>query len=115
MVWREGVVWTGVKKVEKRTGVYLLFSLKVWAGVEGHGWCGLRIIWVTGRLGIVNLPGCVYVPVTGKGKKGKMEIKWFWEDKGLCLSGFGSKRIICMLEDMNGKVGNLEVGCMVGR
>lgn len=72
MIWRGERFGQEWKKVQERKGMHYSVSQRVWAEAEGHGWHGLRIVWMMGRLGTVKYAWvCPYPPVNGKGKKGK--------------------------------------------
>ncbi|MCP5003018.1 MAG: hypothetical protein GY941_03575 [Planctomycetes bacterium] len=122
MTWegmKGGVVWTGLDEGYKgrgKEGCALLVSERVWKGMNDYGWMGSRLVWMTGKIGIVKYAWiCVYAPVNVKTKKGKGVMKKFWEEVSECIGKFEKGRRVILMGDMNGKVGNKEVGGVVGR
>ena len=73
-----GVCWSGLDVAYKgrgREGCAILMSHRVACGVTEHGWCGSRIVWVKGKIGMVKYAWvCVYAPVNMKTTKGKNEM-----------------------------------------
>ncbi len=85
-------------------------------GMDEHGWCRSRIVWMTGKVGMVKCAWiCVYAPVNEKGMKGKMKLEKFWEDLSQVIKKFKSVRRVFLLGDMNARVGNTEIGGVVGK
>ncbi|KAK4327054.1 hypothetical protein Pmani_002500 [Petrolisthes manimaculis] len=114
-----GVAWTGMDEKSKgrgKEGCALLVSGRVWKGIDGHGRKGTRIVWMTGKIGIVKYAWvCAYAPVNAQTKVGKEKMREFWNDLIDCLRIFESGRRIVMIGDMNGKVGNEKRGSVVGK
>ncbi len=93
-----------------------MVSPRVWEGIDGHGWIGSRIAWMTGKIGMVKCAWvCVYAPVNEKGMKGKMKLEKFLEDLGQLLKKFENVRRVFLLGDMNARVGSTEIGGVVGK
>ncbi len=62
-----------------------MVSPRVWAGMDEYGWFGSRIVWMTGKIGMVKCVWvCVYAPVNEKGMKFRQD------DVGKILGGFRS-------------------------
>ena len=121
-VWEgmEGeVVWCRMDMKSKgrgREGCALLMSPRVWKGVEEHGWKGSRIVWAVSKIGIIKYAWvCVYAPVNKRSGKGRAEMEKFWNDLNECLKKIGKGRRVVLLGDMNGRVGNNEIGSVVGK
>lgn len=114
-----GFVWVGLDEEIKgrgKEGCAFLVSPRVWKRVDGHVWKGSRIVWVEGKIGTVKYAWiCVYAPVNEASRKGRNEMKKFWEELGECLKIFENSRRIFLIGDMNAKVGGEETGCMVGK
>ncbi len=92
-----------------------MVSPRVWESVDGHGWIGSRIVWMTVTIGMVKCAFmCVYAPVNEKGMKGKMKLENFWEDLGQLLKKSENVRRIFVLGDMNTGVGSPEIGGVIG-
>ncbi len=93
-----------------------MVSPRVWAGMDEYGWFGSRIVWMTGKIGMVKCVWiCVYAPVNEKGMKGKMKLEKFWEDLSQVIKKFENVRIVFLLGDMNARVGSPEIGGVVGK
>ncbi len=111
-----GVVWAGIEKGRGKEGCAIMASLRVWKGMDGHGWLRSRIVWMTGKIGMVKCAWvCVYAPVNEKGMKGKLKLEKFWEDLGQLLKKFENVRRVLLLGDMNVRVGSTEIGVVVGK
>ncbi len=111
-----GVVWTGIEKGRGKEGCAIMVSPRVWKGIDVRGWIGSRIVWMTGKIGMVKCAWvCVYAPVNEKGMKGKMKLEKFWEDLGELLKKFENVRRVFLLGDVNARVGNTEIGVVVGK
>ena len=122
MMWEGlegGVVWSGMavdSKGRGREGCALLLSPRVWEGIEDQGWEGSRIVWATGKVGIVKYAWvCVYAPVNARSGKGREEMRKFWYNLNECLRRFERGRKIVLMGDMNGRVGSSEVAGVVGK
>ncbi len=62
-----GIVWVGIEKGRGKEGCAFMASPRVWKGMDGHGWMGSRIVWMTGKIGMVKCAWvCVYAPVNEK-------------------------------------------------
>ncbi len=49
--------------------------------VGRNGWVGSRIVWMTGKIGMINYVWvCMYAPVCEKGVKNQVKMDKFWED-----------------------------------
>ena len=107
-------MWAGIDegcKGRGKEGCALLVSARVWKGVNDHGWKGSRIVWLTGKVGIVKYAWiCVYAPVNVKTKKGRCEMRKFWDELSECVGSFESGRKVILMGDMNGRVGGKELG-----
>ena len=114
-----GVCWSGLDVTYKgrgREGCAILMSHRVAYGVTEHGWCGSRIVWVKGKIGMVKYAWvCVYAPVNMKTTKGKSEMRVFWKELNECLKKFESERKVFVMGDLNAKVGCEEVDDIVGK
>ncbi|KAK3881606.1 hypothetical protein Pcinc_013952 [Petrolisthes cinctipes] len=114
-----GVVWTGMSEKCKGRGrewCAVLVAPRVWKRVDGHGWCGTRVAWMTGKIGLIKYAWvCAYAPVNERNKAGREKMRVFWEKLNGCLRKFETGRKIVMMGDMNGKVGNERVGSIVGK
>ncbi len=92
-----------------------MVSPRVWKGIDGHSWCQSRIVWMTGKIGMVKCAlVCAYAPVNEKGIKGKMRLEKFWEDLGQLLKKFENVKVF-VFGDMNARVGSTEIGGVVGK
>ncbi len=111
-----GIVWTGVEKGRGKEEFVIMVFPRVWEGIDGHGWIGLRIVWMMEKIGMVKYAWvCVYTPVNEKGMKGKMKLEKFWEDLGQLLKKFENVRRVFLLGDMNMRVGSKDIGGVVGK
>ena len=114
-----GVCWSGLSEEYKgrgKEGCAILMSRRVVSSVSDHGWCGSRIVWVKGKIGMVKYAWvCVYAPVNKKTKKGKSEMKEFWNELNDCLKMFEPERKVFVMGDMNARVGCEEVDGIVGK
>ena len=114
-----GVCWSGLDVAYKgrgREGCAILMSHRVACGVTEHGWCGSRIVWVKGKIGMVKYAWvCVYAPVNMKTTKGKSEMRVFWKELNECLKKFEPERKVFVMGDLNAKVGCEEVDDIVGK
>ncbi len=91
-------------------------SPRVWKGMDEHGWMGSRIVWMTGKSGMVKCAWVfVYAPVNEKGMKHKMKLEKFWEDLCQLLKKFENVRRVFLLGDKNARVGSTEIGGVVGK
>lgn len=56
-----------------------LFS--IWRGLNGYGWCGLRIVWMMRNTDFLKYAWvclvCTYLLVNDRGRKGESEMKIF--------------------------------------
>ncbi len=65
---------------------------------DDDGWLGSRIVWMTGKVGMVKCVWvCVYAPVNENRMKGKMKLEKFWEDLGQLLKTFENVRRVFLL------------------
>ncbi len=110
------MIWAGRERGRGKEGCALRVSPRVWAGTDEFGWFGSRIVWVTGKTGMVKCVWvCVYAPVNEKGMKDKMKLEKFWEDLDQLLKKFENVRRVFLLGDMNASVGSTETGGVVGK
>jgi len=113
------VVWSGLSESYKgrgKEGVAIVVSSRVNSGVSDWGFCGTRIVWIMGKIGLVKYVWvCVYAPVNAKTKKGRDERNEFWKDLNDCLRKFEPERRVILMGDMNAKVGSDVIGCIVGK
>ena len=114
-----GVCWSGLSEEYKgrgKEGCAILMSSRVACCVKEHGWCGSRIVWVKGKIGMIKYAWvCVYAPVNMKTTKGKSEMNKFWNELNECLKKFEPERKVIVMGDMNAKVGCEEVDGIVGK
>ncbi len=111
-----GLVWTGIGKGRRKEGCAIMVSPRVWAGIDGHGWLGPRIGWMSGKLVMVKGAGvCVYPPVNEKGVKGKVKLGKFWKELGHLLKKFENVRRVFLLGDTNARVGSTEIRGVLGK
>ena len=75
-------MWCGVDDKSmgrEREGCALLMSPRVWECIEAHKWKGSKIVWAVGKAAIVRYSWiCVYEPIDPKSRKGREDIKKFW-------------------------------------
>ncbi len=45
-----GVVWAGIERGREKVWCARRASPRVWKGMDGHGWMGSRIVWMTGKI-----------------------------------------------------------------
>ncbi len=48
------VIWTGVERGRGKEECALMVSQRVWAGMNGYGWAGSRLVWMTGKVGMIK-------------------------------------------------------------
>lgn len=57
----------------------IVFSAKVWMGVNGHGWFGAKDVWTMGKMCVVEYAKvCVYAPVKDKERKKTTKLRGLW-------------------------------------
>ena len=114
-----GVCWSGLPdgyKGRGKEGCAILMSHRIAHSVSEHGWCGSRIVWVKAKIGMEKYAWVsVYAPVNMKTKKGKSEMKKFWNELNECLKMFEPERKVFVMGDMNARVGCEEVDGVVGK
>ena len=98
-------MYAGVsERVRARKGVAIVMREELWKCVRQSGSIGSRVIWV--KLKLRNESWvfvCAYAPVSG----GKEEEKdRFWNELGNCLDCFSESDKICLIGDLNARVGN---------
>ncbi len=109
-------MWAWTEQGRRKEGCALMVSPRVGARMEKFGWFGSRIVWMTGKVGMVKCVWvCVYAPVNEKGMKGKMKLEEFREDLRQLLKKFENVRRVFLLGDMNMRIGNTEIGGVVGK
>ncbi len=88
-----------------------MVSPRVWAGMDEYGWFKSRIVWMTGKIGMVKCVWvCVYAPVNEKGMTSKTKLEKFWEHLDQLLKTLENVRRVFLLGDMNARVGSTEMG-----
>ena len=115
-IWEWGQGWgvgSGVKEGRGREGVAIVVSERAKRCVKGYGCVSSRVVWVRLKVGRERWAVvCVYAP-TNDCKADEREKFWVSVDE--CLEKFGANERVCLLGDMNGKVGEREDGRIVGK
>ena len=101
-------IYAGVnERVRAREGVAIVMKDMWWSCVKGSGNIGARIAWV--RLRVRReywVFICAYAPVVGTNER---ERESFWESLSECVGKFDNGDHICLLGDLNARVGNRSV------
>ena len=108
----KGVISGVSEKVRAREGVGIVISDKWWRYVKKIKRINARLMWVRLRFGGESwVFVSAYGPVNGSREE---DVRVFWEKLGECLGGFGSGERVCLLGDLNARVGSNMVGEVVG-
>ena len=93
-----------------KEGCALQISPRIWHGIEAHGCKWSKIVWAVRKIGIVKYGWiCLYATVNVRNRKGKEEMRTFWNYVNECLAEIRRGRRIVLIGDMNGRVANKEI------
>ena len=99
-------------RVRAREGVAIVMKEEWWEKVVESKMVNSRLMWVRVIVGKEKwVFVCAYAPVSGSDERVREE---FWEKLDECLGGFGVRDRICVLGDLNARVGNTIVRDVVG-
>jgi len=106
-------VFSGVsERVRAREGVAIVLSQRWWECMRECVRISSRIIWVKLRFNREEwVFVCAYAPVNGAREE---ERNVFWENLNDCLGGFGTSVNVCLVGDLNARVGTDMEGGVVG-
>ena len=100
------------ERVRAKEGVGLIMKNELWKLVYESRCVSSRILWVKVKIGNEKwVLVSVYGPGSERSREERLE---FWESLDRVLQGFGLDQKVCMLGDMNAKVGDREVRGVVG-
>src|ERR1700755_3177614 len=106
-------MYAGVnERVRAREGVAIVMRDEWWSCVKARGRMGARIVWVRLRLRREYWVFiCAYAPVVGANER---ERERFWESLSECVGSFDGRDHVCLLGDLNARVGVRRVNRVIG-
>ena len=100
-------------RMRAKEGVAIVMSEKWWACVKQCERVSSRLMWVRLKLRKENwVFVCAYAPPVSSGNEAERD--QFWSRLDRCLESFGERDNVCLLGDLNARVGNRMVKGVVG-
>lgn len=108
----KGLVSGVSERVRAREGVAIIMKEELWEFVKDSKFISSRLMWVKMKLRNESwVFVSAYAPVNDVAEEVR---EAFWNELNECLGGFNGNDKVCLLGDLNAKVGDVEVRGIVG-